>query len=94
MNFFRYTLAVIFLDIDAHMGIEEEDIDTIEPGPVHLCFGCQLEHRIQVDAWFGAGAAFADKAGPHRVVKFGKIVAVAHERKPFSKCSWLKSATG
>jgi hypothetical protein len=56
------------------VGVEEENIDAIEFNAVDLGFGGEVEHGIEVDARFSAGAALADKAGPHGVVQFGEGV--------------------
>jgi hypothetical protein len=32
-----------------------------------------LEHGIEIDRRLRAGTAFADEAGPHGVMKFGKV---------------------
>src|SRR5262249_40068648 len=64
----------------------EEDVDPIEPGAVDLRRSGQVEHRIQVDGRLGAGAPFADNAGPHRVMEFRVFVGMAATHgKPLSK---------
>ena len=55
------------------MRIEQEEIHAVEPDTIDLGIGSQIEHRIQVNARFGAGAALADEPGPHGVVKFWEI---------------------
>ena len=57
---------------------EEEVVDAFELLAVHVGCGREVEHALQADRGFLAVAiAFADEAGPHRVVKFG--CGVAHD---------------
>ena len=55
-------------------GIEEEDVDAVEFDAVDAGLGGQVEHGVEVDRRLGAGAALADEAGPHGVVKLGVVV--------------------
>ena len=58
------------------MRVEEEQVHAIEFNSIDLGASGQVEHGIEVNAGFGAGAAFADEARPHCIVEFG-IIAVA-----------------
>ena len=42
--------------------------------PLTSAFGGEVEHRVEVDERVRRRAAFADEAGPHGVVEFGKVV--------------------
>ena len=63
-------LDVVGAGVDGDVRVEQEEVDAVELDAVDLGAGGQVEHRVEVDAGFGAGAAFADEAGPHGVVKF------------------------
>src|SRR5262245_43078975 len=61
------------------MRVEEENIHAIELDAVHLGFGGEVKHRVEVNARLGARTAFADQSGPHGVVQFRVVVGmVAH----------------
>src|ERR1051326_1829938 len=57
------------------MGLEQENIDSIEPSAVDAGLRGQIQHGIEIDAGFGSGAAFAYQARPHSIVQFGKRIA-------------------
>ena len=79
LDFLSDRLQFIFLHVDADVRVEKEDVDPIELDAVDLGFRSQVEHGVQVNAWFGARAALANQAGPHGVVEFGKIIlGLAH----------------
>ena len=69
----RRAFDAIVVDIDADVRVEQKQIDAIELDAIDFRFGGEVEHGIEVDARFRAGAAFADEAGPHGIVEFGKI---------------------
>ena len=60
--------------IDADVRIEEEQIDAVELDAVDLGLGGEVEHRVEIDRRLGAGSAFADEPGPHRVMDGGVFV--------------------
>ena len=68
-------LDAVVVDVDVDVRVVEEEIHAIELHAVDLGLGGEVEHGVEVDARFGAGAALADEAGPHGVVKFRKVVA-------------------
>jgi hypothetical protein len=51
------------------MGIEEEQVHTVEPGAPDLCAGGESQHGVEIDGWLRI-RPFADESGPHGVVKF------------------------
>ena len=65
----RLSAVVVHLDVDVR--VEQEQVHAVELDAIHLGLGRQVEHRVEVNARFSAGAAFADEAGPHGVVEFG-----------------------
>jgi hypothetical protein len=54
--------------------IVEEQIDAVELHAADLGLGGEVEHGVEVDEGFRAGAALADEAGPHGVVQFGEVI--------------------
>ena len=74
-NLVGQSLDTVVIRINADVGVEEEKIHAVELDPVHLGLGREVEHGIEVNTGFGAGAAFADEAGPHGVVQFWIVVA-------------------
>jgi hypothetical protein len=42
------------------VGIVEEEVDAVELHPADLCLGGEVEHSVEVDERFRAGAALAD----------------------------------
>jgi len=48
--------------------IVEKQIDAVEFHAAHIGLGREVEHRVEIDERFRAGAALADEAGPHGVV--------------------------
>ena len=78
---FQFILA----DVDIDVRVEKKNVHPVELDTVHFGLRCQIEHRVQIDERFGAGAAFADEAGPHGVVKPGiVVVAVITHGRSFS----------
>ena len=75
MNFLGEAPDARVININAGVGVEEEEIDAIEFDAVHFGVGGEVEHLVEINGGFSARAAFADEAGPHGIVKFG-IVAV------------------
>ena len=51
------------LDIDADVRIEEEHIHAVELHAVDFGLGGQVEHRVEVDARFGAGLPLPTRPG-------------------------------
>ena len=74
-------LQAVVVDVNVDVRVEEEEVHAVELDAVHLGLGGQVQHGIEVDAGFGAGAAFADQAGPHGVVQFGKGIRVLRVHK-------------
>jgi hypothetical protein len=73
LNFVRQPLNTGIVNINAGVRIEQKQIHAVEFDSVHLGFRREVEHRIELDARLGAGAALADQPGPHGVVKLGEI---------------------
>ena len=71
----RQALQAVVVNVNADVRVEEKQVHALELDAIHFRPGGQLEHGIEVQARFGARAAFAHQAGPHGVVKFW-IVAV------------------
>src|ERR1017187_9072833 len=71
----RQALEVVIVNIDADVRVKQEEIHTVELDAIHFGPRRQVEHGVQVNARFGAGAAFANQARPHGVVKL-RVVAV------------------
>jgi hypothetical protein len=56
------------------MRVKKKNIDAIEFYAVDFRFGGQVEHGVEIEAWFRAGTAFADQAWPHGIVQLRKII--------------------
>ena len=74
-NFLGQLFELLVGRVDADVRIEQKQIDAVELLAVDLGRGRQVEHRIEIDRRLAA-VAFADDAGPGRVVKFGKVVCM------------------
>ena len=65
-------LDLVIAGIRVGVREEEEVVDAFKLLAVHIRGGGEVEHALEADRGFLAFAiAFADEAGPHRVVKFG-----------------------
>ena len=65
--------------IDAQVGIEEEQIDAVEPGAVDRRRRGEVEHRVEINGRLRSRAAFPDQPRPHRVVELRIGVLFLHE---------------
>ena len=63
-------LDAVVVNVYAGVRIEKEQVHPVEPDAIHLGPGGEIEHGVQVNARLGTGAALADQAGPHGIVKF------------------------
>ena len=84
---FQFILA----DVDVDVRVEKKNVHSVELDAVHFGLRCQIEHRVQIDERFGAGAAGPDLdlhfADPLERIEAGKLhgqadLAVLQERFP------------
>jgi hypothetical protein len=74
LDLVRERLELVVGAVDVGVRIVEEEIDTVELDAVDLGLGRHVEHRVEVDERLAAGAALADEAGPHGIMKLGVVV--------------------
>ena len=86
-DFVREPFQIVIAGINAYMRVEQEQVHAVKLHAVHLRFGGEIEHRVEINGWFRAGAAFADEAGPHGVMKFWKSIFT--HRLTFRIKRWL-----
>ena len=67
-DLFAKAFQIIVADIDADMRVVKKQVHPIEFHAIDGCIRSQQQHGVQVDARFGAGAAFAHQTRPHRVM--------------------------
>ena len=65
-------LQVVVRGVDRDVRLEEEQVDPVEPLPVHLRVEGVVEHRLQRDRRVVRVRLFADEAGPGGVVELGE----------------------